>query len=133
MCSVKKDVLKKFYNFYRKTPVLKTLFNKVVALQACNFIKKRQRRCFPVKFAKFLRTPILKNICEGLLLLFFRLGEMHVCLFIDFLIVFLFVFYLFFLFFLLSFCLLLLLQLVCVSILAWFTILRSFIFHGIFL
>ena len=32
---------------------------------ACNFIKKRfQPRCFPVKFAKFLRTPILKNICE---------------------------------------------------------------------
>ena len=24
--------------------------------------------CFHVKFAKFLRTPILKNICERLLL-----------------------------------------------------------------
>ena len=24
--------------------------------------------CFPVKFEKFLRTPILKNICEQLLL-----------------------------------------------------------------
>ena len=35
------------------------------ATQRANFIKKRhQRRCFPVKFAKFLRTPILKNICE---------------------------------------------------------------------
>ena len=33
------------------------------------FIKKRlQQRCFPVKFAKFLRTPNLKNICERLLL-----------------------------------------------------------------
>ena len=31
-------------------------------------IKKRvQHRCFPVKFAKFLRTPTLKNICERLL------------------------------------------------------------------
>ena len=34
-----------------------------------NFIKKRlQHRCFPVKFAKYLRTPILKNIFEWLLL-----------------------------------------------------------------
>ena len=33
------------------------------------FIKKRlQHRCFPVNFAKFLRTPILRNICERLLL-----------------------------------------------------------------
>ena len=31
--------------------------------QTCNFIKKRlQHRCFPVKFEKLLRTPILKNI-----------------------------------------------------------------------
>ena len=28
------------------------------SLQACKVIKKRlQRRCFPVKFAKFLKTP----------------------------------------------------------------------------
>ena len=40
-------------------------------LKACNIIKKRlQHRCFPVKYAKFLRTPILKNICERLSLLF---------------------------------------------------------------
>ena len=33
-------------------------------LQACNSIKKRlQHRCFPLTIAKFLRTPILKNIC----------------------------------------------------------------------
>ena len=33
-------------------------------LRACNFIKKRiQHRCFPLIIAKFLRTPILKNIC----------------------------------------------------------------------
>ena len=28
-----------------------------------------QHRCFPVRFAKFLRTPFLKNICKRLLLL----------------------------------------------------------------
>ena len=27
-----------------------------------------QHKCSPVKFAKFLRTPILKNICERLFL-----------------------------------------------------------------
>ena len=37
-------------------------------MKACNFIKKRiQHRCFLEKFAKFLRTSILKNICEWLL------------------------------------------------------------------
>ena len=54
----KKRCSLKFRKFHRKTPVLESLF-----------IKKRlQLRCFPVKFAKFLRTPILKNICERLLL-----------------------------------------------------------------
>ena len=52
-----------------KTPVLESLLNKAAGVQACNFIKKRlQHGCFPVKFAKFLRAPILKNIYERLLL-----------------------------------------------------------------
>ena len=38
-------------------------------LEACNYIKNRlQHSCFSVKFAKYLRTPILKNIWERLLL-----------------------------------------------------------------
>ena len=54
-CSVKKNV-----NLFL---VFKKLF------LACNFIKKRlQHRCFPVKFAKFLRALILQNICKWLLL-----------------------------------------------------------------
>ena len=53
----------------QKKMSMKSLFYKVVGLQVCNFIKKRlQHRCFPVKFAKVLRTPILENICERLLL-----------------------------------------------------------------
>ena len=37
-------------------------------VKACNFIKERlQHKCFPVKFGKFLRTIILKKICERLL------------------------------------------------------------------
>ena len=34
------------------------LFNKVAALRACNFVKKKLRNmCSPVNIAKFLRTP----------------------------------------------------------------------------
>ena len=47
-----------------------SLLNKVAGLQGCNFIKKRlQHRCFPVNIVKFLRTAILKNACERLLLI----------------------------------------------------------------
>ena len=46
--------------------MLESLF---AGLQACNFVKKRhQHRCFPVNITKFLRTPILKDICQRLLL-----------------------------------------------------------------
>ena len=31
-------------------------------------LRRLQHRCFPMNIAKFLRTPILKNICERLLL-----------------------------------------------------------------
>ena len=52
-------------------PVLESVFNKVSGLRACNFItKKLQHRCFPVKFSKCLRIPILKNIYERLPLYF---------------------------------------------------------------
>ena len=48
--------------------MLKSIFINIVDLKGCNFIKKRlQHRWFPVKFAKFLAAPILKNICEKLL------------------------------------------------------------------
>ena len=44
-------------------------FTKSNPLLTCNFIRKRlQHRRFPVNFAKFLKTPILKSICERLLL-----------------------------------------------------------------
>ena len=37
--------------------------------KACNFNKKKlQSKTFPVNIAKFLKTPILKNICKRLLL-----------------------------------------------------------------
>ena len=42
--------------------MLDSLFN-VAGLMA----KETPKKCFPVKFAKFLRTPVLKNIFERLL------------------------------------------------------------------
>ena len=52
-CSIKKLLLKIFAIFTGKH------------LKPCNFVKKRlQHKYFPVNIAKFLRAPILKNICE---------------------------------------------------------------------
>ena len=52
----------------RKTLVLELLFDNITGLQVWNFIKKRlQNWCFLKNIAKFLQTPILKNICECLL------------------------------------------------------------------
>ena len=59
-CSVKKKIFLKIYKISRE--------NTCVGV-CLNFIKKRlQHRYFPVKFTNFLRTPILENICERLLL-----------------------------------------------------------------
>ena len=62
MCSLK------VRKYHRKIPVLESIFNKVAGLRACNFIiKKLQQRCFPVKFAKFLKTPFLTEHLRWLL------------------------------------------------------------------
>ena len=73
--------MKKLRKFQRKTSVLESLFNKVACLRVCSFIKKRlQHRCIPVKLAKFLKTSILKNICEQLPL---KIGTLQKKLFTD--------------------------------------------------
>ena len=65
----KKALLKNFAIFKENTSVGGSS-NKVPVLQACNIIKNRfQNRCSPVNVANYLRTPILKNSCEPLLLL----------------------------------------------------------------
>ena len=57
--SIKETVLKNLTLFTEK--------HLCWGLQSCNFITKRlQHRCFPVNITKFLRTDILKNICERL-------------------------------------------------------------------
>ena len=62
-CSIKNAVrIRKNLQYSHKTIVLKSL------LINFKFIKKGlQHRCFPVNIAKFLRKPILKNICVRLL------------------------------------------------------------------
>ena len=58
-----------FRKIYRKISVLESLFNKVVGLRLATLLKKRlQQRCFPVNFAKFLRTPSLVEHLRWLLL-----------------------------------------------------------------
>ena len=44
-------------------------FEQSCRAEAFTFVKRRiQRRCFPVNFAKFLKTPIQSEVCERLLL-----------------------------------------------------------------
>ena len=63
----KKAALKNFAIFTEKHLRWSLFLNKNVGLQSWNFIKKRlQHRFFPVNIAKFLRKPVLENICERL-------------------------------------------------------------------
>ena len=56
--------------------MLESPFNKIAFLKAGYFILKRlQQRCFPMNIAKFLGTPILKNICKQLLLYILSLNQ----------------------------------------------------------
>ena len=64
--ALKIDAVLKLKILYLLKKGSSALFIKVQALR--HFKKTLQHRCFPVKFAKYLRTPILKNICERLLL-----------------------------------------------------------------
>ena len=68
-CSVKKICSSEFRKFYWKAPVLKPLFNEVAGFRLATSLKRDSSHwCIPEKLAKFLRTPILKNMCERLIL-----------------------------------------------------------------
>ena len=65
-CSLTKGVLRNFAKFTGKHLCQSFFFNKV---EACNFVKKETwHSCFPVHFAKFLRTPSLQSTSGRLLL-----------------------------------------------------------------
>ena len=56
-CSGKKRLLRNFTKIHRKTPVRESLFYQSCKPQLAILIKKRLwHRCFPVNFAKSLRT-----------------------------------------------------------------------------
>ena len=56
----KKGFLNNFANFTGKHLCQSLFFNKVRGLRPATLLKKRLwHRCFPVNFAKFLRTPFL--------------------------------------------------------------------------
>ena len=68
-CSVRDGVLKNFAKLAGKHLYQSLFFNKVAGLSPATLLKKRLwYRCFPVKFAKFLKTPFLQ-ITYGRLLL----------------------------------------------------------------
>ena len=55
-------------------PIIPSIIGKALLIQLAKLLrpvtllKRNSNTCFHVKFAKFLRAPILKNICERLLL-----------------------------------------------------------------
>ena len=68
--SVKKDVLNNFTKFTGKHLCQSLVFNNIAGLRPATLSKKRLRhRCFPVNFAKFLRTPFLQKVSGRLLLI----------------------------------------------------------------
>ena len=68
-CSVRKGVLRNFAKFTGKRLCQSFFFNKVSGLRPATSLKKRLwYRCFPVNYAKFLRTPFLTEHLRWLLL-----------------------------------------------------------------
>ena len=67
-CSIIKGVLRNFAKFTGKH-LCQRLFFKVAGLRPATLLKKSLRhRCFPVNFAKFLRTPFFTEHLRWLLL-----------------------------------------------------------------
>ena len=68
-CFMKKGALKNF-KICTGNCLCKSLFlNKVTGLSSATLLKKRLwHKCFPENFAKLIRTPILKKICDRLLM-----------------------------------------------------------------
>ena len=72
-CSIKIGALKNFTKFTGKRLCQGLFFNKVAGQSPATLLKKRLwHRCFPVKFAKFLRTPFLQNTYRDCFCIFLR-------------------------------------------------------------
>ena len=66
--SIRKGVLRNFGKFTGKHLCQSLFVNKVVGRPATLLKKRLWHRCFPMNFAKFLRTPFLQNTSGRLLL-----------------------------------------------------------------
>ena len=78
--SLKKGVLRNFTKFTGNHLCQGLFFNKVAGLRPTTLLKIRLwHRCFPVNFAKFLRTPLLTEHLRWLLMVvplnLYRLSE----------------------------------------------------------
>ena len=66
---MKKGTLRDFAKFKGKRLCQSLFFNKVTGLRPATLLKKRPwHRCFPVNFARFLRTTFSQNTSERLFL-----------------------------------------------------------------
>ena len=64
-CSIKKGVPRDIAKFTGKHLCQSLFLNKVAVLRPATLLKKRHlHRCFPVNFAKFLRTTFCRNTSE---------------------------------------------------------------------
>ena len=85
MCSVKKGVLRYFAKFTGKHLCQRLFFNKVAGLRPATLLKKSLwHRCFPMNFAKFLRTPFYRTplddcFCSYFSLVFIIKMFLHCC------------------------------------------------------
>ena len=65
-CSLRKRVLRNFAKFTGKSLCQSLFLNKVAGLRPATLLKKSLwHRCFPVNFAKFIRTSFLQNTLGG--------------------------------------------------------------------
>ena len=67
-CSMKNVFLKIWQNSQENTCVRVSFVNKIIGWGPQLYLKRDWRRCFPVNFAKFLRTPFLQNTSGRLFL-----------------------------------------------------------------
>ena len=68
-CSLRKGVLRNLEKFTGKNLCQSLFFYEVAGLRPVTLLKKKLwHRCYPVNFAKFLKTPFLQNTSGRLLL-----------------------------------------------------------------
>ena len=63
-CSVRKGVLRNFAKLTGKHLFHSLFFNKVADMTLTLLKKRLWHRCFPVNFAKFLKTPLGECLCK---------------------------------------------------------------------